>query len=320
MRNENSRNPRRRESDDDDDDARGNRYDGERTERSTRGTVGRGDDDRGGRSQSSEYGAERNEPGDWRRRTGTEWERERGGESDYGRERSDSDMRNYQSGSGYPQGPWATGDRDWQRGVGSGRRSGGSGSWETDGGDSGRGEFGSSRSGRSGSGSRESGRSGAFGGSHDGGDFARDAQGGMGYMGRSASGGEIGGFGSTESYRGRGPKNYKRSDERLTEEICERLTQDHRIDAGEIEVSVSDGEVTLKGQVTDRRQKHMAEDLAESVTGVKDVTNQIRVASSQGKASGEENASTSQSQHEKDKQKNKGSQQSQPQSGSFARS
>lgn len=49
------------------------------------------------------------------------------------------------------------------------------------------------------------------------------------------------------SYRGVGPKGYTRSDERLAEEICERLTDHPRIDASEIDVQVSRGEVTLTG-------------------------------------------------------------------------
>ncbi|ASD63505.1 BON domain-containing protein [Bdellovibrio bacteriovorus] len=76
---------------------------------------------------------------------------------------------------------------------------------------------------------------------------------------------------------GRGPKSYKRSDERIKEDVCEMLTRDNNIDAEGIEVEVKDGEVTLSGTVPDRRMKHMAEDCAEGCYGVKDVTNNIRV-------------------------------------------
>src|SRR5437867_195160 len=44
-------------------------------------------------------------------------------------------------------------------------------------------------------------------------------------------------------FRGVGPKGYLRSDERLTEVICERLTDDARIDASDITVAVRDGKV-----------------------------------------------------------------------------
>lgn len=80
------------------------------------------------------------------------------------------------------------------------------------------------------------------------------------------------------SFRGRGPKGYQRSDERIHEEVCERLTDDHDVDASEIEVTVSGAAVSLSGSVTDRFAKRRAEDIAESVPGVKDVQNGIRVA------------------------------------------
>src|SRR5690606_19761333 len=76
--------------------------------------------------------------------------------------------------------------------------------------------------------------------------------------------------------RGRGPKNYKRSDTRIYEDICDRLSLGD-VDAENIEVSVSNGEVTLSGTVRDREDKYRAEDIAESVLGVRDVHNNIRV-------------------------------------------
>jgi BON domain-containing protein len=78
-------------------------------------------------------------------------------------------------------------------------------------------------------------------------------------------------------YVGRGPKNYKRSDDRIRDEICDRMTEDPALDASEIEVEVIDGEVTLSGSVMSRDQKRRAEDVAERISGVKDVTNQLRV-------------------------------------------
>ena len=84
-------------------------------------------------------------------------------------------------------------------------------------------------------------------------------------------------------FRGLGPKNYTRPDQRITEDLCERLTEDDRIDAREIEVRVSEGVVTLSGTVADRAMKHRAEDLAERCTGVRDVDNRIRVAREDGR-------------------------------------
>ncbi|HEU4629052.1 MAG TPA: BON domain-containing protein [Gemmatimonadaceae bacterium] len=79
------------------------------------------------------------------------------------------------------------------------------------------------------------------------------------------------------SYAGRGPKNYRRSDERIHEEVCEALTRHPGLDASDLEVRVADGEVTLSGTVTDRRAKRLAEDLAEDCAGVRDVRNELRL-------------------------------------------
>ena len=87
-------------------------------------------------------------------------------------------------------------------------------------------------------------------------------------------------------YAGLGPKGYQRSDQRIQEEISDRLMADDRIDASDIEVRVKDGEVTLSGRVDDRVAKRRAEDLAESVMGVRDVMNQIRVTTAQGSPKG----------------------------------
>jgi hypothetical protein len=97
-----------------------------------------------------------------------------------------------------------------------------------------------------------------------------------------------GGASGRVSFRGRGPKNYRRSDDRILEEVNERLTDDHDVDASEIEVAVENGEVTLSGTVNSRHEKRMAEDVAESCHGVVDVHNRLRVADREaviGKAS-----------------------------------
>jgi osmotically-inducible protein OsmY len=78
------------------------------------------------------------------------------------------------------------------------------------------------------------------------------------------------------NFRGRGPKGYRRSDERIREDVNDRLTDHAYLDASDIEVSVKEGEVTLSGKVFDRTDKRLAEDVAESVTGVKNVQNNLR--------------------------------------------
>ncbi|MBX6342856.1 MAG: BON domain-containing protein, partial [Thermomicrobiaceae bacterium] len=78
-------------------------------------------------------------------------------------------------------------------------------------------------------------------------------------------------------YAGRGPRGYQRSDDRIRDDVCERLTWNGQVDASDIEVRVDNGEVTLSGTVDDRMQKRMAEDVAEMVPGVRDVHNELRV-------------------------------------------
>jgi hypothetical protein len=78
-------------------------------------------------------------------------------------------------------------------------------------------------------------------------------------------------------HRGRGPKGYARSDERIREDLCERLTENPHLDASEIEVGVQSREVTLSGTVSTRFEKRHAEDIADAVSGVGHVQNNLRV-------------------------------------------
>lgn len=78
--------------------------------------------------------------------------------------------------------------------------------------------------------------------------------------------------------RGLGPRDYRRSDERIRADVCEALTDDPRVDAREIEVKVADEVVTLAGCVPSRAEKRRAEDVALRCRGVHDVLNALRVA------------------------------------------
>lgn len=108
--------------------------------------------------------------------------------------------------------------------------------------------------------------------------FGDDDNRGSRRMGSAAA---IGTYGATrgygESHRGRGPGNYKRSDERVLEDACDHLTHDDSLDASNIEVTVKDGEVTLDGTVRNRMAKRRAEDCVEDISGVKHVQNNLRV-------------------------------------------
>ncbi len=76
---------------------------------------------------------------------------------------------------------------------------------------------------------------------------------------------------------GKGPKGYRRSDERIRDDICEALMLDPWLDASRLEVSVQDGIVTLEGTVGERYMKYLAEDCAAHASGVQDVENHIRL-------------------------------------------
>lgn len=84
------------------------------------------------------------------------------------------------------------------------------------------------------------------------------------------------------SHRGKGPKNYERSQDRIREDVCERLTDDAMIDASNVEVRVDNNEVVLSGIVHNREEKRRAEDLAEAVAGVRNVENRLRVEPGSG--------------------------------------
>jgi hypothetical protein len=95
-------------------------------------------------------------------------------------------------------------------------------------------------------------------------------------LARRLGGADTGTLRAAQDHRGRGPKGYRRSDEHIHDEVCGRLTDDPYVDASGIEVSVSNGEVTLGGTVDSRNARRRAEDLAEQVSGVSHVQNNLR--------------------------------------------
>ena len=95
-------------------------------------------------------------------------------------------------------------------------------------------------------------------------------------------------------FAGRGPKGYQRSDERIREDVSDRLMEHPELDASGLEVVVQAGVVTLSGDVDSRWAKRLAEDIAEEVGGVRDVMNHLSVNSGDGVQSGQEMRSRSQ--------------------------
>lgn len=162
-------------------------------------------------------------------------------------------------GTGYDRGAWEPSDPNRMEGGSSRSRGVGYGTGEV------RGQW------NRGYGSQHSGTFGGYtGGEHD-----RERDWNEDTRDRERGGGGV--MESIGRFFGFGPKNYRRSDERMTEELNDRLYRHPEIDASDVDVSVKDGEVTLSGTVDSRRAKYMAEDLCDRVMGVKDVNNQLRV-------------------------------------------
>ena len=105
-----------------------------------------------------------------------------------------------------------------------------------------------------------------------GGDEERGTWGGSGYQGS--------GYGGNPGGPARAPRGYQRSDERIREDICDTVIR-MGIDAGDVDISAEHCEVTFTGTVDSRQDKRRLEDLAESVSGVTHVHNQLRVEEQQ---------------------------------------
>lgn len=115
----------------------------------------------------------------------------------------------------------------------------------------------------------------AMGGYYPSGNYPGGYPTGGQFTGNQNRGGET--WNQPGKYTGMGPKNFQRSDESIREDVCHRLTQHGNVDAHDIDVSVHNCEVTLKGTVDTRQMKRMAEEASETVPGVRDVHNQLQV-------------------------------------------
>jgi osmotically-inducible protein OsmY len=80
------------------------------------------------------------------------------------------------------------------------------------------------------------------------------------------------------SQTGQRSQFHRRSDDKIHEDIWELLTHNADLDASEVELHVESGEVTLTGTVDSRDAKWLTEDLVNSVTGVREVNNRLKVA------------------------------------------
>lgn len=82
-------------------------------------------------------------------------------------------------------------------------------------------------------------------------------------------------------HRGKGPKNYQRTDESIRDELVRVLTEDPDIDASEVEAEVKEGDVFLTGTVPERKMRYWVEEAIYKIRGVNDVNNQIKVKKSE---------------------------------------
>ena len=81
-------------------------------------------------------------------------------------------------------------------------------------------------------------------------------------------------------HKGKGPRDYHRSEDRIREDVCDRLADDDYVDASDIRVEIHNDEVVLSGNVNSREEKRRAEDIVESISGVRNVENRIHVGRS----------------------------------------
>ena len=69
----------------------------------------------------------------------------------------------------------------------------------------------------------------------------------------------------------------KSEDERIQRDVSEQLSAELPVDAAQIQVDATHGEVTLAGTVHTPEARRRAEDVAESIAGVVSVMNNLRV-------------------------------------------
>lgn len=83
--------------------------------------------------------------------------------------------------------------------------------------------------------------------------------------------------GNMGPHRGKGPA--QPNDDQIKSEVERLLTEDSWLDASDIQVSSTNGVVTLAGKIEEWKSKRRAEDLALQVMGVNDVKNNLTIHS-----------------------------------------
>lgn len=105
--------------------------------------------------------------------------------------------------------------------------------------------------------------------------------GSAGYNG-SGMGGVSGGYtgGGGDADYSWVPPAETRHDDRIRDDVEDRLAMSDEIDASGVQVLVEAGSVTLEGNVETRHMKQIARDIAAAVPGVSDVHNRLHVEQS----------------------------------------
>lgn len=75
----------------------------------------------------------------------------------------------------------------------------------------------------------------------------------------------------------RGPKGWRRSDERILDELCERIVRSG-VDASDVEVVVERGVVRLHGTVPHPDDRRLLVELAGAVLGVEELEDEVTTA------------------------------------------
>lgn len=80
----------------------------------------------------------------------------------------------------------------------------------------------------------------------------------------------------------RAPRGYRRPDERIREDVYDRLCGRTGADASDVSVEVCEGEVALIGSVPEQEDARRITELAARVPGVKGVINRLEVLAPAG--------------------------------------
>lgn len=79
-----------------------------------------------------------------------------------------------------------------------------------------------------------------------------------------------------KNFYGKGPRGHLKSEEAILDDVCRILYESKEVDASDIEVSIDDQCIYLKGSIRSKGMKRVAEDLVASIPGVVDVFNELK--------------------------------------------